>query len=51
MELEKRRKTEARYFTIVQTEQAWSISGLLYDQESCECSVETQQGVSSTPSF
>ena len=32
--------------SLVQIEQARSISSLLYDQKSCECSVKTQQVVS-----
>ena len=40
-----------RYDTsLVQIEQARSISSLLYEQKYCECSVKTQQfGVSSPP--
>ena len=38
------RKTEVRYFTCTDRTMR-SISSLLYDQKSCECSVKTQQGV------
>ena len=41
---ERAQRAEVRYFTST-AEDARSISSLLYDQKSCECSVKTQQGV------
>ena len=50
MERAEVRVEKRRYdISLVQTEKARSISNLLCDQKSCECSVKTQQGVSLPP--